>query len=322
MSYNIYHIALILPPQVSRSREPVDKSFLRKTAHLVQEHTHTREIHPPQFEHRLTPEALRALAEQDKPENVKIFNLLVAIRKIVEEESVNTPYLISIGEKAQTIAEAFEEHLDSAQEALLKLIEVVEEYEEVQKRRKQTDLSDEAFTTLIYLEKSGIKEAQKISRESAQLFDEHPLWRESHDQEREVKAALYKALKGSVGTKKMVELVRGLLTILKNLVVREARADQIETLEDIVPVELFRAEVKTWTNRVRVEPREIHIRPMSRKWASCSSRGRLTFSTALLREPAPFRAEVIVHELVHLKVPNHGKVFKALVKAHLANTSR
>jgi predicted metal-dependent hydrolase len=28
--------------------------------------------------------------------------------------------------------------------------------------------------------------------------------------------------------------------------------------------------------------------------------------------------EVIVHELLHLKVPNHGKVFRALLKAHLA----
>jgi len=28
--------------------------------------------------------------------------------------------------------------------------------------------------------------------------------------------------------------------------------------------------------------------------------------------------EVIVHELLHLKVPNHGKVFRALLKAYLA----
>jgi hypothetical protein len=38
-----------------------------------------------------------------------------------------------------------------------------------------------------------------------------------------------------------------------------------------------------------------------------------------LGEPASFRAEVIVHELLHLKIPNHGKLFKALLKAHLAD---
>jgi hypothetical protein len=58
---------------------------------------------------------------------------------------------------------------------------------------------------------------------------------------------------------------------------------------------------------------------MRSKWASCSSNGRLSFNTDLLREPASFRAEVIVHELLHLKIPNHGRVFKALLRAHLAD---
>ncbi len=86
-----------------------------------------------------------------------------------------------------------------------------------------------------------------------------------------------------------------------------------------MPVDLFKAEVEAWARRIGVEPKEVHVRPMTRKWASCSSRGRLTFNTDLIREPAAFRAEVIVHELLHLKVPNHGRVFKALLKAHLAN---
>jgi len=56
---------------------------------------------------------------------------------------------------------------------------------------------------------------------------------------------------------------------------------------------------------------------MKRKWASCSSKGRLTFDTELLSQPARFRAEVIVHELLHLRIPKHGKVFRALLKAYL-----
>jgi predicted metal-dependent hydrolase len=91
-----------------------------------------------------------------------------------------------------------------------------------------------------------------------------------------------------------------------------------ESWEVTVPADLFKAEVRAWAKRIGVEPTEIHLRPMRRKWASCSSVGRLTFNTALLVEPASFRREVIVHELLHLKVPNHGKVFKALLRAHLA----
>jgi len=92
-----------------------------------------------------------------------------------------------------------------------------------------------------------------------------------------------------------------------------------EPLEEAVPFDLFKAEVRAWAQRLGVTPREIHLRPMKRKWASCSSRGRLTFNTELLRQPAAFRREVIVHELLHLKVPNHGPLFKALLKAYLAS---
>jgi predicted metal-dependent hydrolase len=100
--------------------------------------------------------------------------------------------------------------------------------------------------------------------------------------------------------------------------VNEVVAASHEPLEEIAPADLFKAEVWAWAKRIGVEPREVHLRPMRRKWASCSSNGRLTFNTAIIGEAASFRREVIVHELLHLKVPNHGKVFKALLKAHLA----
>lgn len=88
-------------------------------------------------------------------------------------------------------------------------------------------------------------------------------------------------------------------------------------LEDIVPVQVFFSEVAAWARRIGVSPKEIQLRAMKRKWASCSSRGRLTFDPALLRQPAKFRAQVVVHELLHLRVPNHGKLFKALYRTYL-----
>ncbi|MCD5408069.1 M48 family metallopeptidase [Candidatus Bipolaricaulota bacterium] len=87
-------------------------------------------------------------------------------------------------------------------------------------------------------------------------------------------------------------------------------------LEDTVPAELFRAEVMSWSRRIGVEPKEIHIREMKRKWASCSSAGRLTFARDLLRQPGPVRTAVIIHELLHLKIPLHTKLFRALLSAY------
>ena len=89
------------------------------------------------------------------------------------------------------------------------------------------------------------------------------------------------------------------------------------TLEHSVPEGIFKAEVRAWAERIGVEPQMITLRTMKRKWASCSSKGNLTFDPDLLRQPAEFRRKAIVHELLHLKIPNHGKLFRALEKAYL-----
>jgi predicted metal-dependent hydrolase len=56
---------------------------------------------------------------------------------------------------------------------------------------------------------------------------------------------------------------------------------------------------------------------MQRKWGSCSSKDNITLNSALLGLPPHLAEYVIVHELVHLRVFNHGKEFKALMREHL-----
>ena len=91
-----------------------------------------------------------------------------------------------------------------------------------------------------------------------------------------------------------------------------------EPLEEAIPRDVLLAEVAAWSKRIGVEPREIHIRPMTQKWGSCSTTGRVSFNSELLSQPAAFRRRVIVEELLHLKVPNHAKLFKALLKVFLS----
>jgi predicted metal-dependent hydrolase len=81
-------------------------------------------------------------------------------------------------------------------------------------------------------------------------------------------------------------------------------------------VAAFKSLVTLWAERIRVRPRQVRIQRMRRKWASCSTRGTVSFSTEVLAQPAAFREYVIVHELLHLQVPNHGKLFKTLLRAY------
>jgi predicted metal-dependent hydrolase len=80
---------------------------------------------------------------------------------------------------------------------------------------------------------------------------------------------------------------------------------------------VFKERVRTWANRVRVTPAQIRLQKMTRKWASCSQQGWCTFASDLLEETHSFQDYVIAHELLHLKVRNHGRLFKSLLTAHL-----
>lgn len=79
----------------------------------------------------------------------------------------------------------------------------------------------------------------------------------------------------------------------------------------------FKATARDWGQRLKVNPTSIRIQPMTRKWASCSPAGVVTFSSDLLEEPRPFGEAVILHELLHLQVRNHGKLFRSLMRSYL-----
>ena len=87
---------------------------------------------------------------------------------------------------------------------------------------------------------------------------------------------------------------------------------------EVITKNLFKAEVRAWATRIGVEVTALHIRRMPRKWGSCSTAGRLTLNADLMHQSAEVRRQVIVHELLHVKVPNHGRVFRALLRSYLS----
>lgn len=80
-------------------------------------------------------------------------------------------------------------------------------------------------------------------------------------------------------------------------------------------IDSFKARVAELADGLKVKPTQIRMQRMTRKWASCSSCGWVSFSLDLLKQPRSFQEYVIIHELVHFKVPNHGKLFQRLMDA-------
>lgn len=81
----------------------------------------------------------------------------------------------------------------------------------------------------------------------------------------------------------------------------------------------FKDRVREWAEKLGIEVRSIAIRDMTTKWASCSSSGIMTFDVDLLDIPEDLQDYVIVHELLHFHVPNHGRLWKSLMRAHLGD---
>jgi len=75
--------------------------------------------------------------------------------------------------------------------------------------------------------------------------------------------------------------------------------------------------VAYWAERLRARPRIVRVQRMTRKWGSCSTNGIITLAEDLIDQQTGFQNFVIAHELLHLRVQNHGKVFKALMTVHV-----
>ncbi len=87
----------------------------------------------------------------------------------------------------------------------------------------------------------------------------------------------------------------------------------------LTPAMRLKRRVDAWTVRLRVMPRHVRVQRMTRKWGSCSTSGIVTLAIDLDEQPVDFQDFVIAHELLHLRVPNHGRLFKALMTTHVPN---
>ncbi|AOK57892.1 metal-dependent hydrolase [Burkholderia ubonensis] len=85
----------------------------------------------------------------------------------------------------------------------------------------------------------------------------------------------------------------------------------------LYPAQELRRRALAWAVKLRVNPRVVRVQVMRRKWGSCSSAGTITLAADLVDHDERVQDYVIVHELLHLRFTSHGRVFKALMSAHV-----
>jgi predicted metal-dependent hydrolase len=81
--------------------------------------------------------------------------------------------------------------------------------------------------------------------------------------------------------------------------------------------EIFSAKLEEILYRYRFHrfsPSGFVVKPLKSRWGSCSSKGRITISSELIKLKPEFAEYVIIHELCHLKHHNHGKEYYRLLE--------
>ena len=200
------------------ARPPVASELLRKTAMLVQAHTHAAAVREPSAIYAIDQQELRRLAldRADAPDVVKVFNLVKAIRQIVAAEASQQPYLIPIGERAEAIVRAFEARQLTTQETLQQLLEgPVQEFVDAAQARWQTKFSVEAFTIYWLLKRAAVADSEGVACRIAEAMREHPYWRSSKDQERELRKEMTKQL-FQAGVRAPKQIIDQILTLLRS----------------------------------------------------------------------------------------------------------
>ena len=94
-----------------------------------------------------------------------------------------------------------------------------------------------------------------------------------------------------------------------DLLDREKRKRLTAVLETHVPV---------WEEKTGLRASSWQVRDMRTRWGSCTVKtGAIRFALKLAERSEEEIDCVILHELCHLAVPNHGDAFKALMTRHL-----
>ncbi|MBI4354038.1 MAG: M48 family metallopeptidase [Candidatus Omnitrophica bacterium] len=74
--------------------------------------------------------------------------------------------------------------------------------------------------------------------------------------------------------------------------------------------------VEAYGAMMGLRPRRLYVRSLRRAWGRCWANGSLSFSAALVMAPPEVLDYVVVHELAHLREPNHSPQFWNVVAAY------
>ena len=136
---------------------------------------------------------IQKIKDNQDNDNTRVINLIKSIEKIADENS-DDPFLIGIKERAEAVEENYESRQLSTQEALEEIRKLYEE--DVKRRKEQAEKGFDDLTFFIYKKmlENDINNSEEVTKQIKGEFVNHPNWKSSEKDLRELRQAVYFAL--------------------------------------------------------------------------------------------------------------------------------
>ena len=199
----------------------IDGEFAAKTRDLLRAGFDLTRLDPPGAIHTLGAAELDALRRSDSSGEAKVLNLRKAIAEAIRKNAESQPFLVPIGERAETLAERFEDRQLTTQKALDEFLKLADEAVNGQAERNRLGLDPNEHTILLALRPAepdgaggaadalGPDDARRLNA----LFEQFPDYRWDPGQGDSLRAQLYKELRDVVGPKRMIAAANRLLKL-------------------------------------------------------------------------------------------------------------
>ena len=117
--------------------------------------------------YELNTQQLEKFHQNQTTETVKVLNLSKALFKDVEDKSRKSPFLISIGDRAEKIRQQFENRQIEATEALARLEEITKERIQAETERENLQIDENTYAIYTVIKQAinnvEVKQAETIN---------------------------------------------------------------------------------------------------------------------------------------------------------------
>lgn len=183
----------ILRLYYDNSQKP-DLDLSKKTAELVRENTSIGEFKPPRSTYSINDETLNRIKSDHSTDRERILSMINSIINEVREKMIKQPYLISIGEKAEQIAQSYSQGQESSENVAKLLETLISQMNEANKEQNKLKMSPDIFSLYWFLKENKLREPEKIATEMSIVLTKYSKWRTNPRQERDIRLELNRAL--------------------------------------------------------------------------------------------------------------------------------